>query len=190
VKMATEPRRSTWQSAPVGPPNARTKAPVSLMGLVWKLVFLAALGVGGYFMWLHAPHIWSKVRLNSDVESASIYFIRQIPRSVPNEGDLKRWVQNSADDKLKTHLAFKARWYVAYGPRGDELKVVRDDEFLPKDKEFFAQSVESIRRSTELPGVEVERLEFPRGTMTRTVTVDGAVWIVVAGWTEEMKDKK
>lgn len=160
------------------------------MGFVWKLVFLGTLAVGGYFIWLKGPAIWSRVRLNSDVESASTYFIRQMPRSLPNEAELKRWVQISADDKLKTHLAFKARWYVAYGPRGDELKVIRDDEFLPRDKEFFARSVDDARRGTELPGVETERLEFPRGTMTRTVSVDNTLWVVVAGWTEELKDKK
>jgi hypothetical protein len=188
--MVIEPRRSSWQASQGGPPSVRGRAPVSagsLLGLVWKLALVVALAVGAYFVWVNAPHIWSKVRLNSDVESASVFFVRQIPRSVSKEEDLKRVVMNSADEKLKSHLAYKARWYVAYGPRAEELKVVRDDEFQAQDKLFFSRAVDQTRRSTELPGFELEQLNFPRGAMTRTVTVDGALWYVVAGWSEETK---
>jgi hypothetical protein len=187
--MVIEPRRPAWQSTP-GTPSVRGNAPVStssLLGLVWKLALVGLLAVGVWFAWDKTPGIWSSIRLNSDVESASVFFVREIPRTVASEADLKRSVSVSAEDKLRNYLAYKARWYVAYGPRGDELKPVRDDDFTSQDKAFFAKAVEEARRNGDIPGTELRTLSFPRGVRTRTVSVDGQPWFVVAGWTEEGK---
>jgi hypothetical protein len=188
--MVIEPRRTPWQTGPVATPSVRGKPPVSagsLLGVVWKLALLAGLGVGGYYIYQYAPTVWSRVRLNSDVESASVFFMRQIPRQEPSEKDLQRAISVAVDDKLKTYLAYRARWYVAYGQRGDDLKVVRNDEFVAQDQVFFSKSVELARKSLEVPGTELQQLSFPRGSLTRAVTIDGNTWYVVAGWSEEGK---
>lgn len=188
--MVIEPRRSSWQATASGPASVKGKAPVSagsLLGLVWKVTLLAGLAIGGWFAWQHAPAIWSSIRLNSDVESASVFFVRQLPRSVATEADLKRIVTVSAEDKLKTHLAYKARWYVAYGPRPEEMKVVRDDDFKTADKAFITQSLEKAWRNSELAGSELQTLSFPRGALARSVAVGDATWYVIAGWTEDTK---
>ena len=159
----------------------------SLLGVVWKLALVAGLCVGGYYVYQYAPSVWSKVRLNSDVESASVFFARQIPRQVSSEKDLERAISVAADDKLKTYLAYRARWYVAYGKRGDGLKVVRNDEFVAQDQAYFSKGVELARKNSEVPGTELQQLNFPRGSLTRIVSVDGEPWYVVAGWSEEGK---
>ena len=187
--MVIEPRRPAWQSSP-GASSVRGKSPVSagsLLGVVWKLAIVGALAVGVWLAWDKVPGIWSSIRLNSDVESASVFFVREIPRTVASEADLKRFVGNAAEDKLTTHLAYKARWYVAYGPRGDELKPVRNDDFTALDKAYFSRAVEEARRIGDVPGTEMRTLNFPRGVRTRTVSVGGQPWFVVAGWTEEGK---
>ena len=185
-QMVIERRSSPWQTTP-GAPSVRGKAPVSagsLLGVVWKLAIVGVLVLGGWLAWQKAPGIWSSIRLNSDVESASVFFIRQIPRSVGSEAELKHAITAASEDKLKSYLAYKARWYVAYGPRGDELKTVRDDDFLTQDRTFFARTVDRARRESDVPGTELQDLSFPRGAQTRIVSVGGTPWVVVAGWTE------
>lgn len=185
-QMVIERRSSPWQATP-GAPNVRGKAPVSagsLLGVVWKLALVGLLVLGGWLAWQKAPAIWSKIRLNADVESASVFFIRQIPRSVASEAELQRAIAVAVEDKLKSYLAYKARWYVAYGPRGDELKIVRDDDFLVPDRTFFTRTVDRARRESDVPGTELQDLSFPRGAQTRIVSVAGEPWVVIAGWSE------
>lgn len=185
-----EPRRGSWQASPSGPPSLKSRTPVSagsFLGLLWKLALLGGLGVGGYYAYQYAPGIWSKIRLNSDVESASVFFMRQLPRQFATEADLQHAITNSADDKLKTYLAYKARWYVGYGQRGDELKVVRNDDFKTLEMAFVTKSVEQARQKGDVAGTETQVLNFPRGSLTRTVSVGNTTYYVVAGWTEEGK---
>jgi hypothetical protein len=188
-QMVIERRSSPWQ-ATSGAPSVRGKAPVSagsLLGVVWKLALVGVLALGVWIAWEKTPGIWSSIRLNSDVESASVFFVREIPRNFASEDDLKRSVSNAAEEKLKSYLAYKARWYVAYGPRGDAMKLVRDDDFTTLDKAFISKAVEDARKKGDAAGTEIRTLGFPRGVRTRTVSVGGTPYYVVAGWTEEGK---
>lgn len=152
-----------------------------------RLALLAALAAGGWAAWKYGAPLWNKFRLNADVESASVFFMRPIPQNAANEAQLRANIEAAAQDKLKSHLAHKARWFVAYGTAGPDLRVVRDDQFTPPERAFAERAVEDARKRGDPPGTQTQSLAFPLGALTMTVSVGDTPWRVVAAWAEETK---
>ena len=67
------------------------------------------------------------------------------------------------------------------------MKVVRNDDFKTQEMAFVTRSVEQARQKSDVAGTELQSLNFPRGSLTRTVSVGSTTYYVVAGWTEEGK---
>lgn len=191
-------RRSAWGTGPsrdfrqgLGepslPPPSRTGA--RFMASLWRgvktLFVLGLLGVGGYYGWQHGKPLWNKMRLNADVEGAATFFIRQLPEKSASEAELKQAVAAVAEDRLKGHLAIKARWFVAFGPSGKDLRIVRNDHFGDTEKALMSRWVDDAKRRNDAVGLDVEKLDFPRGAFTQPVALGDETWIVIAGWAEE-----
>ena len=194
-------RRNSWSTGPSRSPGGRFEAPnlappsragsrfaAALWRTIKTLLLVAALCVGGYYAWLYGSPLWNKMRLNTDVESAAVFFVRQLPKSAATEEELKQRVVYVADDKLKSHLSIKARWYVAFGPSAADLRVLRDDRFSDVEKAFVGRTVDAaVKTRKDPPGTDHEILQYPLGTYTHALTVGEEIWIVVAGWAEDSK---
>jgi hypothetical protein len=157
------------------------------MTAIKRLVLLAALAAGGWAAWTYGKPLWNKFRLNADVESASVFFMRPIPQNVASEAQLRANIEAAAQDKLKSHLAHKARWFVAFGTAGADLRVVRDDQFGKPERAFAERAVEDARKRGDPPGTQTQSLAYPLGALTMTVSVADAPWHVVVAWAEEAK---
>jgi hypothetical protein len=174
---------------PSVPPPSQTgsRFVASLMRGVKTLFILGVLGAGGFYGWQYGRPVWNKMRLNTDVESAGTFFVRQVPEKLANEGELKQRVASAADDKLNTYLARKARWFVAFGPKGSDLRIQRNDQFTDLEKKFASKAVDDALRRNDRAGTDKEALDYPRGAWTRAVSVGEERWVVVAAWAEDGK---
>jgi hypothetical protein len=191
----SEDRRDSWSlhqdpsgGPPPGnfgkPPSSRSPVLDTLRRIVRTLFILAAIGAAGYYGWKYGVPLWSHVRANSDLESAAGYFAHELPKEVGTEDDLRRTVAVVEADKLKGHLALKGRWFVAFGPRGDDLKVLRDDSFDAEERLFATKFLDECRLLPAQPGTALSKLEYPMGVRCQGVLVEGRPWWVVAAWSE------
>lgn len=169
------------------PPAQGSPVLASLGRIVKTLLLLGALGAGLYYAWQYGVPLWSKVRANSDLEGAAGFFAHDLPHEVATEDDLRRSVAVVESDKLKGHLALKGRWLVAFGPRGDELKILRDDGFTAAERAFATKFLDECRLLPAQPGSSMQKLQYPMGVKCQGVLVAGRPWWVVAAWTEDDK---
>ena len=186
--------RKSWNRRPAAPGINAPRAPASggsvgscigaILKLIRILIVLGAIGGAGWAAWHYGAPLWNKMRLNADVESAGVFFVRAIPKGVPGRADLDRAVAAAAEEKLKTYLSQKARWLVAYGTRGDSAVVYRDQSFSKTEREFVLKMIDDAAKRNDPPGAPHETLKFPLGGWSQAITVGTETWYVVAGWCE------
>jgi hypothetical protein len=188
-------RRDAWSVNPssdsrtpsVDLPSGRSGGPsaISRLGRAVKtLVTLAILAGLAWAAWTYGRPLYGKFKLNSDVESAAVGFAHQLPEKTSNETELLTAATYAANDKLRSYLAKKARWHVAFGRSVEELTVIRDDSFTPLEKAFASKAFEEAKRKAEPSTSDYETLEFPLGAVVERVDVANEPWYVAAVWCE------
>ncbi len=193
----SEDHRGSWNVHPdpnSGPPSGNFSRPASsrsplasLWRIVKTLIVLGAIGFGGYLLWPKAVEVWSNVRANAELDGAAGFFVHELPKEVGTEDELRRAIVVIEADKLKGHLAQKGRWFVGFGLRGNEMKIVRDDGFVAEERLFIERLVEDCRIKTVQPGSPVQKMKYPLGAFCQAVLVEGRPWWVVAAWSEDEK---
>jgi hypothetical protein len=157
------------------------------LSLLKTLLILGILGVGGYYGWQYAKPYWAKFRTSADVEHSARLIIQKIPAKWGNEAELGGYLQSETHDRLGGMAGLKARWYVCYGPRGEEVRVVRDDHFDKSEKQFVERYVDEGRLKLDVEGAQHDVFTYPLGAVYTTVSVGGTPWCVVVGWSENVK---
>lgn len=130
------------------------------------------------------PYV-QRFRSSTDVEQCAIYALRHLPPAVKSEQELRDAVAREAGEALSSHPSALARWYVCFGPRGDAVRVLRDDAFSTSERAFAERIVDEGRLRLDTAGVRHDVFLYPLGASYSTVMVDGIPWCVVVGWSEK-----
>jgi hypothetical protein len=167
--------------------QSRSRGPSAFAVFSRTMKTLIAIGLVALVVWAtwrYGRPMYGKIKLNPEVESAAINFAHQLPETAPGQPDLLTAVTSVANDKLRSHLAKKARWHVAFGRHGDDLTVVRDDLFTPGEKAFVARVVNEAKEKADPSEKDYEVLDFPLGAVVERVDVGNDAWYVAAVWCE------
>jgi hypothetical protein len=149
------------------------------------LFVLALLGGAGYAAWKYGRPLLARFRSSADVEQCAGKVLNHLPGKVKTEEELRDAVAREVQDTLTTHYAFKARWYVCFGPSGEGIRVARDDAFAAGEKAFAERLIDASRKRHDAQGVHENVFSYPLGAGYATVTVGDEPWCVVVGWSEK-----
>lgn len=149
---------------------------------VGKLALVVAAGMAAWHF--GKPYV-QRFRSSTDIEQCAISALRHLPANVKTEQELRDAVVHEIGDALTSHPSAAARWYVCFGPRGDAVRVLRDDAFSKSERAFVERIIDEGRLRLDTAGVRQNVFLYPLGASYSTVSVDGIPWCVVVGWSEK-----
>lgn len=149
---------------------------------IFKLALVVAAGMAA---WTYGKPYLQRFRSSTDVEQCATYALQHLPKGVKSEPELRDAVAREIGEALTSHPSLLARWYVCFGPRGDSVRVLRDDGFSTSERAFVERIIDEGRLRLDVAGVRKNVFLYPLGATYSTVTVDGIPWCVVIGWSEK-----
>lgn len=175
VQRTFEPGRS------LAVPQARRSGDASPLR---TLLVLAAVAAALWFGWKFAQPWIARLRASGDVERCATDVLRGLPAVAASERDLLDEAGRLVNEMAGAKASRDARWYVCAGPRGDTIRVLRDDSFSPTERAFAERIVDEGRLRTEVQGTRHDVFLYPLGASWSSVKVDGIPWCVVVAWSE------
>jgi hypothetical protein len=150
-----------------------------------KTIFKFAVFAGVvYAGWHYGQPLYQRYRVSSDVEKSAGSVLGHLPKKCNTEEELRSAVADQISGVLAGHYAGKARWYVCFGARGEDVRVMKDDHFDKSGKAFVERLIDEGRLKLDTAGAQHDAFTWPMGVVYETIHVGEKPYCVAVGWTE------